>query len=190
MINNTEIVLVMGDIGEQELAYCLQRSKRNQTLQNHRRIQFLLKFDREQHIRSMYNEEWILRYKNYDFFQLFRMGKETFEELLSIARCDELQKPYHGGEIPLTAEKALLMTLWWLGKGESLNSIGDRFDAAPSTVHHYANILLNRFVELIPKCIQWPNADEMATIEMQFFELCGYPGMYQSYSCKKNIVMI
>lgn len=132
---------------------------------------------REQHIRSIYEDDWIYRYLNQDFFLLFRMTKETFEKLLHVIQCPELQKKYHGGRFPVTSEKALLMTLWWLGKGESLNSIADRFDVAPWTVHHYTTVVVSRLVELVPRFIQWPNAEEMVTIERQFEAICGYPGM-------------
>jgi hypothetical protein len=30
--------------------------------------------------------------------------------------CDD--KPFCGGGIPITTEQQLLLTLWWLGKGE------------------------------------------------------------------------
>ena len=137
-----------------------------------------LLFEHEQHVRSIYSQEWMDKYSNYDFFILFRMGKETFEKLSQVVQCPILNKPFQGGGVPLTCEKALLIVLWWLGKGDALNSIGDRFDVAQSTVHNYANLVLNRLVELILKFIQWPNMDEMTTIEMKFREICGYPGKY------------
>lgn len=50
------------------------------------------------------------------------MGLESFHKLLSKIG-PAINVPYVGGEMPITAEKKLVMTLWWLGKGEVLLSV-------------------------------------------------------------------
>lgn len=139
---------------------------------------YILCFERNNHIRSIYSENWIFRYKNADFYMHFRLTRDTFHKLVGVVQCPEFSKAYQGGGVPLNCEKVLLMTLWLLGKGDSLVSIGDRFDVATSTVHYYVNIMIGRLVELVPKYIQWPNAQEIVTIERQFYEICGYPGNF------------
>lgn len=108
---------------------------------------------------------------------LFRMSKETFYELLKVVQCPELSEFYGGGGVPLTTEKALLVTLWWLGKGDPLISISDRINIAVSTAHHYSTLVVGTLVKLIPVFIKWPNQDDMRVIERQFWEVSNYPGV-------------
>ncbi|KAF2887247.1 hypothetical protein ILUMI_18926, partial [Ignelater luminosus] len=79
-----------------------------------------------------YYEEWLANYLDFDFFRLFRVTKHTFQKLLTALQCKE--KIYSGGEKPVPMEKALLMTIWWLGKGEVLLSVADKFNVTVSTV--------------------------------------------------------
>lgn len=69
------------------------------------------------------------------FLQLTRLSRDTFEKLLFDISGPDLNKPYTGGEEPVCAEKMLLMTLWWLGKGEVLLSVSDKFNVSVSTVY-------------------------------------------------------
>lgn len=92
------------------------------------------------------------------------MGLESFHKLLSKIG-PAINVPYVGGEMPITAEKKLVMTLWWLGKGEVLLSVSDKFNVALSAVHKSVNVVLNQLVELQYVYIVWPNADEIDSFQ-------------------------
>lgn len=137
----------------------------------------LMLLEREEHSKALYMENWINRYIEYDFFMLFRMSKATFKDLVKITQCPQLCKVYKGGGLPVPVETSVLITLWWLGKGDTLISISDRFIVAASTAYTYCDIVIKRLVELLTSYyVVWPNAAEMVTIEQQFYEICGFPG--------------
>ncbi|XP_068905219.1 uncharacterized protein [Tenebrio molitor] len=119
---------------------------------------------------------WLDRYLNYDFFSLFRMSKSTFEKLLHKLRCEE--RNFSGGLFPpISTEKQLLITLWWLGKGEVLLSVADRFNVVVSTVHKATEFMLTRIINLQADYIVWPNMEESQTIQELFQDQGGYPGV-------------
>lgn len=53
-----------------------------------------------------------------------------------------IQKTNHGGNKPVEPETGLLVFLWYLGKGDTLLSIGDRFNITESTVNNFLYIIL------------------------------------------------
>lgn len=77
---------------------------------------------------------------------MFRMSPESFYMLLRNIECEEIHKEYVGGNEPIAAEKMLLMTFWWLGKGEVLLSVADRFSISLSTTHRSKELTLNLLV--------------------------------------------
>ncbi|XP_031338204.1 putative nuclease HARBI1 [Photinus pyralis] len=89
----------------------------------------------------------------------------------------ELNKPYTGGEHQIPARKQLLLTIWWLGKGETLISVADRFDVSLSTVYHCTNFLLSKLLSLQSRYITWPDLAEVSRVELDFRERCGFPGV-------------
>ena len=79
-----------------------------------------------------FNQQWLQLYLDYDFFNLFRMSKDTFKKLWTQIDEPEFHRPYQGGGVSIPGPVQLLMTLWWLGKGEVLLSVAERFDVVPS----------------------------------------------------------
>lgn len=129
------------------------------------------------HIRiTDYYEQWLTFYIDSDFFNLFRMDKQTYHALLNILNCAE--KSYTGGEQPIPTGKALLMTLWWLGRGEVLSSVSDKFNVSVSTVHTCSEYMLTKIVQLNKNYIVWPDANEARRVEIDFRARSGYPGQY------------
>ncbi|KAI4455474.1 hypothetical protein MML48_9g00002310 [Holotrichia oblita] len=124
-----------------------------------------------------YCEQWIPLYLEYDFFQLFRMTRDSFDILLSDIHCPEINKVFTGGEVPITGEKMLMMTLWWLGKGEALISVSDKFNVCLSATHRSLEVILMKLVALRNKYITWPNTRELITIERDFHARSGFPGV-------------
>lgn len=131
-----------------------------------------------------YCEEWLPAYLEYDFFQLFRMTKTSFYILLGAIDCPEMNKNFTGGEVPIPGEKMLMMTLWWLGKGEVLLSVSDKFNVCLSAVHRSLELVLSKLVALKNKYISWPDNNELITIERDFQVQAGFPGLLLRYfSC-------
>lgn len=143
-------------------------------------LQMSLLLIRENHARMEgFFEEWIEQYLEYDFFSLFRMTRETMDQIMIKINAEELNKNYTGGGQPVLAEKQLMMTLWWLGKGETIISVSEKFNVALSTVYHCCNAVLEKIVSLLNEVIVWPDISEVATVEMDFMERSGFPGEYR-----------
>lgn len=141
-------------------------------------IMHFLLITNSKHFRTEgFYEEWLPLYLEYDFFQLFRMSRSSFHVLLGYIQCPEMDKNYTGGRIPISCEKMLMMTLWWLGKGEVLLSVSDKFNVCLSAVHKSIELVLQKLVGLKNKFIKWPDSNELITIERDFHERAGYPGL-------------
>ncbi|KAG5898226.1 hypothetical protein JTB14_005602 [Gonioctena quinquepunctata] len=128
-------------------------------------------------------EEWLDNYLDYDFFQLFRFQKQTVRDLLSRIDGPELNVPYSGGGLPIPAYKQLLVTLWWLGKGETSISVGDKFNLAISTVYSITEGIVYKLVNLKEAYIKWPTFQEMNTVVDNFRRIGGYPGVVGAVDC-------
>lgn len=112
-----------------------------------------------------------------DFFQLFRMNQETFNTLLEKINHPDPNKLYHGGGVPVPGHLQLLMTLLWLGKGETFLSVSERFGVSLYAVLNCTERILDRLLTLINRYICWPTTpEEIQTIINQFEERCGFPG--------------
>lgn len=96
----------------------------------------LILFD-DQHIRMPgFNEQWINRYLEVDFYNHFRMRRHTFGKLMEIIRPNFKVPSYRGGASkPLSLEKALQMTLWYLSKGCTMVTVAERFNVCGKTVY-------------------------------------------------------
>lgn len=140
-------------------------------------VMLLLLNHRLSHLRiEGYFEDWINRYLDYDFFALFRMNRVTFYKLLNKIDCEDLHKNYMGGEFQINAEKQLMITLWWLGKGEVLLSASDRFNISLGSVFRCTNFILSRILLLINDYIAWPDRTEVVVVENNFRTRSEYPG--------------
>lgn len=136
---------------------------------------------KQNHIRvGNFYEEWIDKYLNYDFFQLFRMKRESVYKFLSSVGQVQVKLfslEYHrGGVNKVPLEKALLMSLWYLGKGETISSVSDRFNVSPSSTHENIAKCIEYIVKLLPVYIKWPTFEEQIKISKDFEELAGFPG--------------
>lgn len=57
--------------------------------------------------------------------------------------------PFSRREIPICPEKRLMCTLWWLGKGDVLLSVLDKFNITLSAVHKNTQIVLDGLLSLL-----------------------------------------
>lgn len=121
-----------------------------------------------------YYEDWLPQYLERDFFHLFRLSRGTLLNLLGAINCPERQ--FVGGHQPVSMEKCVLMFLWWLGKGDTLISVSDRFNVALSTVYNAVEFVIPKILRLQMKYISWPNQQEALNIERAFRAKSGFPG--------------
>lgn len=133
--------------------------------------------EKEKHIKIQnFYEYWIDKYIEYDFFRLFRMTRLNEKKLLNMT--GSFYQDYLRGEEATEPEKILLMALWYLGKGDTIISISDRFGVAESTCHKVIHKMVALISNLRHKLIIWPkDEEECRTIIKGFFENGGYPGM-------------
>ncbi|KAJ8915568.1 hypothetical protein NQ315_012453 [Exocentrus adspersus] len=103
------------------------------------------------------------------------MGRATFNDLLSEI-SPAISQEFKGGERPVPADKKVLITLWWLGKGEVLLSVADKFNVTVSTVHKCVYLVLDELVRLRKKYIVWPDENERRDI-VNNFAAKGFPGV-------------
>lgn len=130
--------------------------------QDHHRIPFLF-------------ENWLERYIAYDFYMHFRMTRDTFQLLVLLIGPHYLRTNI-GGRVAVPLEKCLLMTLWYLAKGETIMSIADRFNVANSTACSIFEDMCQYIVALSDRIIRWPTREEAISVTREFEALAGFPG--------------
>lgn len=87
---------------------------------------------------------------------------------------------HHGGRKPLTVEKQLLMTLWYLGSQDTVHRIADRFGVSESTVLKSRNKIVDGTLEhLMQKFIKWPDQNEQNEISNYFERKNGFIGIIE-----------
>ena len=108
------------------------------------------------------------------------MTRDTFGVILRYFEdMPNLQVDFHhGGREPLTVEKQLLMTLWYLGSQDTIHRVADRFGVSESTVLKMRNKIVDATLEhLMPKLIKWPDQNEQNDISNFFERKNGFPGI-------------
>lgn len=146
----TLIIMGLSDSDQQIQLLLDQHRRSNDVADNLLLFISALSSSNEEHRRiDGFCDVWLPTYLASDFFALFRMTRETFLTLMQKVDCPELHKVYTGGGKQVPAETQLLMTLWWLGKGETLISISDRFDVCLSTVYNCTGVILKRTICII-----------------------------------------
>lgn len=142
---------------------------------------FIMKFMRENIFRHQIQcSDWLEKYNENVFFQLFRMKRDTFQGLLRIIidrdNMGLIKKKYRGGNFPVRPETSLLIFLWFMARQETLHSLADRFGFVPSTVMKIVNVLLYLIVRMKKELIYWPrNIEEFHYLQAGFQN---YPGDY------------
>lgn len=141
----------------------------------------VLKKKREEHFRlghlSGDINDWIPRYLDADFHDRFRMKKDSFWALADVVRPLYPQKLLRGSAPLVDCNKAILMTLTYLGLQISMDEVGDRFGVAVSTVHKEVYLVVKILCDLKTRYIVWPTQNECTIIENQFRERAGFPGV-------------
>lgn len=108
------------------------------------------------------------------------MFRETFDVILRYFKdMPSLHVDlHHWGRKPLTVEKQLLMTLWYLGSQDTVHRIADIFGVSESTVLKSRIKIVDGTLEhLIQKLIKWPDQNEQNEISNYFERKNGFPGI-------------
>lgn len=127
-----------------------------------------------------YAETVVPNYNLSEFRSHFRISADTFEQLVvELGNCPELPTgTQHGGREPISVEKHLLITLWFLGNQESIRSISDRFNVTKSSVFTYVNRVCKTLKNNITgQVIVWPNQARAQVIMEGFCKHKGLPSV-------------
>jgi hypothetical protein len=125
------------------------------------------------------NRPWIEKYNDMQFYQLFRMKKETFLKLLYVVlendRFNLIKKKYRGGNYPIQPERSLLIFIWYIAKQDTLSTISQIFQLAIPSVMRIVNVLLYIIVGLKKQIIKWPSTQQEFDFIVNGFTK--YPGV-------------
>ncbi|GAB1867686.1 Nuclease harbi1 [Camponotus japonicus] len=105
------------------------------------------------------------------------MMKSTYWALVDTVRPYYPVKCQRGDAPLVTVEKAVLMTLCYLGKHVPLSDIGDRFAVAQSTVFKEARTIIHILCDLSNTFIVWLKESEYVALSRQFEARAGFPGV-------------
>ncbi|XP_056003484.1 uncharacterized protein LOC130049636 [Ostrea edulis] len=110
---------------------------------------------------------------------MFRLSRPTFDTVKGfLQNCPELGVEGNRGREPISVEKQLYVTLWYLGGSDSIIRIADRFGIAESSVivcrNRIIDTILNNFKS---KFIIWPHAEVLEQTIDKFHQRNGFPGI-------------
>lgn len=109
------------------------------------------------------------------------MSRDTFDVILRYFKdMPSLHVDLHyGGRKPLTVEKQLLMTLWYLGSQDTVHRIAVRFGVSESVLKNRNKIVDGTLEHLLQKLIKWPDQNEQNEISNYFERKNGFPGIIE-----------
>ncbi|CAH1109548.1 unnamed protein product [Psylliodes chrysocephalus] len=123
----------------------------------------------------------LAEYSNTQFFEMFRMEKETFKILVDIiqkADDNKISKPYTGGHHLLDIPSYLLIFLWYMAVQDTLIGIGKRFNVSPTTVMNVVNKIRFLLLKLKKQFIKSPSTDKELLEVYRAFK--NYPGVVRA----------
>lgn len=121
----------------------------------------------------------VSKYSDSDFKRIFRLSRPTFDTIKGFLQdCHELVVEGQGGREPISVEKQLYVTLWYLGGSDSIIRIADRFGIAESSVVVCRNRIIDTILNnLKSKFINWPHAEILEQTIDKFHQRNGFPGV-------------
>lgn len=124
-------------------------------------------------------EETVPNYNDVLFKRFFRLSRKTFQTILEkISPYDEFRVVNEGGRKPLSIEKQLLITLWYLGSKDTTLQIADRFGVTEFSVIQSRRRIVNVIHRYLKsKIITWPDANEIQLVKDHFAMKCGFPNV-------------
>ncbi|KAB0802148.1 hypothetical protein PPYR_04334 [Photinus pyralis] len=112
-------------------------------------------------------EKTVVTYTDYMFKQLIRLRRSTAYQLIGRFRASKYA-PRSTNNMGTSAEKCVLICLWYMANTESFRQISDRFDVALSTAHIILVNVIHYLVSLRTEFIKWPNNEEKRLISQEF----------------------
>lgn len=109
---------------------------------------------------------------------MFRMNQATYQALLQLVKnLPQIQPAGPGGREPVSVEKQILLTLWYLGGTDTITKIADRFGLSESTVIMCRDRVMSTLITLSDQLIKWPNQQEMNEEQNVFQIRNGFPNI-------------
>ncbi|KAH9377644.1 hypothetical protein HPB48_016121 [Haemaphysalis longicornis] len=127
--------------------------------------------------------EQVTKYLDFEFKRLFRLSRETFDNLCARFRLSPFFPKSVSGRPQITAEKSCLITLSYLGCQTSMYSVADRFDVSESSVVVCMRRVLNFLQAVSAEVICWPSATDMARSKMAFLAKSSGKGPRNTVGC-------
>ncbi|XP_023247672.1 protein ANTAGONIST OF LIKE HETEROCHROMATIN PROTEIN 1-like [Copidosoma floridanum] len=106
-----------------------------------------------------------------------KLRRVTFDYLLFLTR-DQLEAAVGGfGNVPISAEKQLLIALWILGTPDSYRSVTSKFGVAKSTAWKSTFRVVKVLCNYRNYFIRWPSHEEAQETAVRIQEAHGFPGV-------------
>ncbi|XP_033745714.1 uncharacterized protein LOC117331225 [Pecten maximus] len=104
-----------------------------------------------------YAETIVKYYEEQEFHSHFRMTRSCFEILIDLIHGPGKVPVYHEqGRKPISIEKQVLITIWYLANKDSHREIADHFDATVSSIARTKARVIIAIMELLKEFIVWP----------------------------------
>jgi len=125
-----------------------------------------------------YVEHVVPQYEDEYFRRFFRMSRQTLQALCGyLLYCKELTVKGTGGREPITIEKQLLITLWYIGSLDPIVRIADRFGVSESSVIMSRNRVITALLNNVKhRVTHWPYGPEVQDVVDKFSRRNGFPG--------------
>lgn len=81
------------------------------------------------------------------------------------------------GRKKICAQKAVLMTLWYLCNTETFRQCSDRFNVTKSSCHRTIRKIIQFLVRKSREYIVWPTGEQLLKVKSEFFKLHGINGV-------------
>ncbi|KAL7632701.1 UNVERIFIED_CONTAM: hypothetical protein RMT77_016972 [Armadillidium vulgare] len=114
---------------------------------------------------------------NLEFFRECRLTRATFNKIMEDLSAHEPFTTYNvKGREQLDLEKALMVTLWYLGRQSTYYEISKVFGISPSCCHTYVSTIIAAINDVYKRVIKWPGMSEITKVEEEFRQLGSFPG--------------
>ncbi|XP_072751058.1 uncharacterized protein [Anoplolepis gracilipes] len=125
---------------------------------------------------SDYVERVVLGYSKTTFKQHFRVFPETFQLVLMLVK-PILNGINACGRKQISAEKQLLITLWFMATPDSYRSICVKFGVGKATAWRAVKRVTYALHCLAPRFLKWPRGEEATRVIEEFQRAKNFPGV-------------
>ncbi|XP_018368346.1 PREDICTED: putative nuclease HARBI1 [Trachymyrmex cornetzi] len=124
-----------------------------------------------------YVDRVIPNYSDIAFKEYFRMFPATFEMILSLIGPALNKTNTITRRKPISAEKQLYITLWFMATPDSYRSVCVKFGVGKITAFRAVRRVTYALHCMAPRFIQWPDKAVATNISDQFLEASGFPNV-------------